>query len=76
MMQKKCNKIFERVYSKLKQSHLVVWCFPKTVREDIRVLGRVLLYSKNNIRSRVDTFFLDVVCVLFRAMFYRKEWDG
>ena len=40
MMQKKCNKILERVYSKLKQSHLAVWCFPKAVCDDIHVLGK------------------------------------
>ena len=40
MMQKKCNEILERVYSKLKQSHLAVWCFPKAVCDDIHVLGK------------------------------------
>ena len=40
MMQKKYNKMFGKVYAKLKQSHLAVWCFPKKVCEDIHVLGK------------------------------------
>lgn len=71
MMQKKCNEIFERVYSKLKQSHVAAWCFPKTVCEDIHVLGKEeKFYYTKKITYVVGLMLFSMVLITF----YLVQW--
>ena len=77
MMQKKCNEILERVYSKLKQSHLAVWCFPKAVCDDIHVLGKEeKSYYTQKIPYVVGLMLFSMVLFTFYLVQWMTERNG
>lgn len=77
MMQKKCNEILERVYSKLKQSHLAVWCFPKAVCDDIHVLGKEeKSYYTQKITYVVGLMLFSMVLFTFYLVQWMTERNG
>ncbi len=70
-MQKKFYEILEKLYDRLNQTHLSAWLFPRSVYQDVKMLGKE---KRHYYIQKLSCFASLMIFALLMLSFYLLQW--